>query len=157
MPVGQARGAASEPGSETAPPGFLPESTRAWVCAGGWQKGGTLEKLGWGGHRAGGPYPPSSEPPGPPYFPRVSNTCGFGVRSCGCLDNELTAAWRDKRGFHFSEAQVRRLHGEGRTCECLEPGSQPLLKALLGGEQAKRFPGAFRTSYILLGSLRGLG
>lgn len=41
-----------------------------------------------------GPYPLPTEPPGPPYFPWVSRTCGFGVRSCGCLDSELTAAWR---------------------------------------------------------------
>lgn len=63
-------------------------------------------KLGWGGHRAGGGGSPPTEPPGPPYFPWVSRTCGFGVRSCGCLDSELTEAWQGKCGFHLPAAQA---------------------------------------------------
>lgn len=139
MPVRQARGAASEPGSETAPAGFPPESARAGVVQGGWQKTETLES--WGGvaiELGGGGCSPPIEPPGPPYFPWVSRTCGFGVRSCGCLDSELTEAWEGKCGFHLPAAQAHRLRGEGRTCEWWEPCCQPLLKVLLGGELAER-------------------
>ena len=65
LPAGQATGAASRPGSETALAGFLPESSGASECLGGWgpwggvlAEGGTLGKLEWGGHRVVGRSPP---------------------------------------------------------------------------------------------------
>ena len=101
LPAGQARGAASGPGSETALAGFLPESSGAleclggqwgpWVGGGGAGKGRDPQKVRMGWPQSCGVQTPSSETAGSPRFSWVSRTCGFGVWSCGCLDSELTA------------------------------------------------------------------